>query len=208
MVAGRRKKKETSWSDAYCTPLWLANKLPLVDVDPCSNDLSLIHTLWRYGLDKLLDGLRLPWRGKAFVNWPYSTPMPWALKAIEEMMLGHCTDLIVLCKLDPSTEWWSVITTEVLGPIDRWDFNDRVQFDEPPEAILERKRKREEAIARGDEKIPPLKVSNNFASVILHHRRPDAPMLNLWDVATLWRRVPQQGLMGLSSLANWRAASA
>lgn len=191
MVQGRRKKSENKWSDAYCTPLYIAERIPQRDVDPCSNPRSIIPARWHFMLEKGIDGLKMPWRGSAFENWPYSDPMPWAEKSIYEMQIGNCTDLIVLCKLDPSPKWWDVIIEPVLGVLDRWDFNDRVPFDEHPEAIAERIRRREEAIARGDEKIPPLKTSNNFASVILHHRYPSSPMLNLWDLATLWRKVTQ-----------------
>ena len=208
MVAGRRPKEQTSWSDAYCTPKRLADMLPEVDFDPCSNDRSWIKAAWSFTLEKCLDGLKLPWRGKGFINWPYSKPMPWVIKAMYEMQIGRCTDLIVLCKLDSSTTWWEGITQNVLGVVDRWELFDRVQYEEPPEAIAERMQKRKDALEayafacaeakernepkpkKAEFKIPPIKVSNNFASVIIHHRAPDAPALDLWEVATLWRQVP------------------
>lgn len=164
-------------------------------------------------LEKCLDGLKLPWRGTTFANWPYSKPMPWALKAQYEMSIGNCTELVVLCKLDPSTLWWKVITEMPVGAsddfftlealagafvLDRWDFDDRIQFDEHEASIAWRMRQRDEAIAKreaeiaatgkSDTKVPPLKTSNNFASVILHHRRETEPMLDLADLATLWHK--------------------
>jgi hypothetical protein len=181
-------KEKNAWSDAFCTPEWLAQLLGYFDFDPCSNDRSHIRAGWAFSLEKGIDGLKMPWRGSGFMNWPYSSPMPWAQKAIHEMTIGNCTELVVLCKLDPSTEWWHTITENVLGVLDRWDFDDRIQFDEHPASIAWRKAQRDAAIERGDEKIPPLKTSNNFASVILHHRREDAPMLALADYATLWRK--------------------
>lgn len=195
MTQGRRKKAENKWSDSYCTPLWLALRMPHRDFDPCSNPRSHIRADWSFSLEKGLDGLKMPWRGTGFQNWPYSSPLPWAQKSIHEMTIGNCTDLIVLAKLDPSPAWWDVITEPVLGTLDRWDLFRRVQYDEHPEAIAERVRKREEAIARGDKKKPPLKISNNFASVILHHRAPHAPVLDLWDIATLWRSVSRADQM-------------
>jgi len=212
MVQGRRPQDETSWSDAACTPRWLAELIGHVDFDPCSNERSWIQAAWSFMLDKGIDGLKMPWRGRGFENWPYSEPMPWAEKSIYEMEIGNCTDLIVLCKLDPSTEWWQVITQPVLGALDRWDFDKRIQFDEHPQAVIERKQRREEALiererlkqealARGEKKpklkpLPPKKSSNNFASVILHHRAPDAPVLGLWDHATLWRKVEREAFRG------------
>lgn len=194
MTQSRRPKEETSWSDAYCTPLWYAKRLPHRDFDPCSNPRTNILTDWSFSLEKGYDGLKMPWRGAGFVNWPYSFPGPWAEKAQHEMKIGNCTDLIVLCKLDPSPDWWDVIIEPTLGTLDRWDHMRRIQFDEHPEAIAERLWLRMEAQARKEAgelnvKVPPKKISNNFASTTLHHRHQDAPLLNFWDVATLWRRL-------------------
>lgn len=190
MVATIRKtpKERNPWSDAFCTPRWLAKILGQYDVDPCSNPRSWIDAIWSYMLELGHNGLKHRWMGSAFVNWPYSGPMPWAQKGIHEMSIGNCTELVVLAKLDPSTEWWAEITQNVLGVVDRWDFNDRIDFDEHPDSIAWRKAKRDEAIARGDEKVPPKNTSNNFASVIIHHRSLDMPMLDLAAHATLWRK--------------------
>lgn len=207
----KRVKAENPWSDAFCTPQALAERFGKFQTDPASNPRSHIDAAWAYMLEKHLDGLKLPWWERTFVNWPYSSPMPWALKAQHEMAIGNCTELVVLCKLDPSTLWWGVITeapaTECTcgyangrlisahtihcpsaWALDRWDFNDRIQFDEHPDSIAWRIARRDEAIARGDAKIPPLKTSNNFASVVLHHRRESEPMLDLRDLATLWHK--------------------
>lgn len=191
---GRRPKDETPWSDAYCTPLWYARRLPHRNFDPCSNPRTHIISDWSFSLEKGMNGLKMPWRGSGFINWPYSFPDPWVEKAQHEMKIGNCTDLIVLCKLDPSPAWWDVIIEPTLGALDRWDHKRRIQFEEHPEAIAQRMLAREEAIVQrkgGDRtvKVPPKKISNNFASATLHHRHPDAPILDFWDTATLWRRV-------------------
>lgn len=113
----KRSKDERDDSDSTRTPLWLASHLyethGLFDLDPCSNPLSHIQARWSFSLEKGLDGLKLPWRGSVFKNNPFSRPLPWQLKANYELSLGRCTELVELCKCDPSTEAWSVITAPI-----------------------------------------------------------------------------------------------
>lgn len=184
---------DTAFTDAYCTPLWLARRVGPVDTDPCSNPRSWIEAAWSYSLEKGLDGLRLPWRGRTFENWPYSSPLAWAEKGHAELRAGRCTELIILCKLDPTPRWWGVATTAVLPVLDRWDFDRRIDFEPHPELVIRRRQARMDAMARRADdktvKLPSLKPTSNFASVILHHRQPEAPALALHDVATLWRLV-------------------
>ncbi len=210
---GRRPLAVAPLSDAACTPKWLADMLPMVDFDPCSNPRSWIRSAWSWSLEKGIDGLKMPWRGSGFENWPYSAPLPWAQKSIDELRLGRCTELIVLCKLDTSTDWWHVITSfdpeagkgEPLSePPELWTFDKRLQFDEHPDLIEQRRQEtiekaRAKAIAKGKnpDDVDTTKItgesSNNFCSVIVHHRRifPDGtrgPRLKLASVATLWER--------------------
>jgi hypothetical protein len=186
----RRKKNETPLSDSMVTPKWLADRLPLVDLDPASNPRSHIKARWTYSLEKKLDGLKLPWRGSVFLNWPYSKPAPWALKLIHELVIGNCTGAIVLPKSDHSTDWWTVLTQPVRlgGHIyrpDLWLFDDRIQFEEPPELIEQR---RLDVLAkRAAGKKATEKTSNNFCNAIVHHRL-GGDRLQLDDVATLWVR--------------------
>jgi hypothetical protein len=185
-------------TDCYCTPGWLTGMLYPVDLDPCSNPRSTVRARRTFSLEKRLNGLALPWTGSVFLNWPYSAPLPWARKVINELALGRCTEAIILCKQDSSTEWWDIATgydpvaepgSPLSAPPDLWLFDKRIQFDEPPGLLEERLLKIAQAKAEG-KKPPPLKSSNNFASVIIHHRRQgvDAPALNLHQVATCWRR--------------------
>jgi hypothetical protein len=172
------------YSDGYCTPRWLADLLPKVDLDPCSNQRSTVRSKRRYMLENKMDGLDLPWNGSVFVNWPYSDPLPWAQKAISELDAGPCTEAIVLLKLDTSTKSWRVITERVLEELDLWIFNERIQFDEPPELIADRIRRFAEEGKSGGEK-----SSNNFCSAIVHHRSTKASALEcLADVATRWSK--------------------
>ena len=151
----RRTKDESPISDAICTPKWLNDRLGHFDIDPCSNSRSTVNAAWSFTLEKKLDGLRLPWRGRAFENYPYNDPWPWAVKSIEELRSGRCTELVILAKFDTSTDAWHMFTQAIeyagidfpLYP-ELWAFNERLQFDEPPELVEMRKAKRREAIER------------------------------------------------------------
>ena len=48
------------------------------------------------------DGLSIDWRDKTYVNPPYSKPLPWVLKAIEESKKGK--RIVMLLKADTSTK--------------------------------------------------------------------------------------------------------
>jgi hypothetical protein len=170
-------------SDSYCSPRWLTELLPQVNLDPCSNPRSTVKARRTYSMEKKLDGLKLSWNGSVFVNWPYSDPLPWAQKTIHELRDGHCTDAIVLCKLDTSTEWWHVVTERVLENLDLWAFDKRIQFDEPPELVAERIRLFAEKGKKGGEK-----SSNNFCSAIIHHRGNVAPLDCLAPFASRWSK--------------------
>lgn len=204
----RRSDEEKELSDATCTPSWLAEllyeargKRPF-DLDPCSNPRSHIRALWSYSLEKKLDGLRLPWRGEVFKNNPFSAPMDWQNKAHHELSIGRCTELVELCKMDPGTKWWKVITAPIargamhrgspdLGLIncqwykpDLWLFDARIQYDEHPLLIEKRRCEVLEGKRKGAKSG---KSSNNFCSVLIHHRFDRAPMTALEKYATLWR---------------------
>jgi hypothetical protein len=172
-------------SDGYCTPPWLTALLPVVDLDPASNPRSTVRARRTYSLEKRLDGLKLPWTGSVFLNYPYSDPEPWIAKLLEEMAARRCTSAIVLPKLDSSTEAWYRLTS---GQPELWTFDKRIQFDEPPELIADRVRKFAEAGKSGGEK-----SSNNFCSAIVHHRgeldRGQAPVLDmLAPYASRWMK--------------------
>lgn len=167
-------------SDEYCTPPWLTPLLPPVALDPASNPRSTVRARRTYSLEKRLDGLKLPWHGAVFLNPPYSDPLVWMQKLIEELTTERCAEAIVLCKLDSSTEWWHVLNS--FGAPELWAFDKRILFDEPPALIAERVRKFAEAGKPGGEK-----SSTNFASTIIHHRGT-APPLQLEQVATRWVR--------------------
>ncbi len=51
------------------------------------------------------DGLLIDWKNKTFVNPPYSTPLKWVRKAIEENNKGKT--IVMLLRVDTSTTWFA-----------------------------------------------------------------------------------------------------
>lgn len=69
------------------------------------------------------DGLKIDWKDKTYVNPPYSNPLPWVEKAIEENKKGKT--IVMLLKVDTSTRWFKRIN-EAQGKI-FW-LNGRLRF--------------------------------------------------------------------------------
>ena len=81
--------------DNYATPKWL--KEVFEDwFDPCSLSTGDLRQF---------DGLGSGWKDKTYVNPPYSNPLPWIEKAIEENKKGKT--IALLLKVDTSTKWYA-----------------------------------------------------------------------------------------------------
>jgi DNA N-6-adenine-methyltransferase (Dam) len=93
-------------SDEWCSPRSVATPLyhfwGEADLDPCSNDRSVIRS--RRALAS--GGLVLPWDGTTYANWPYSQNDAWTSKALHEMKAGRVEELVILCMTATSTVWW------------------------------------------------------------------------------------------------------
>ena len=78
-------------SDNYPTPKWL---LDVFDgwYDPCP-------------LNPTFDGLKTEWEQRTYVNPPYSEPLKWVEKAIEESKKGKT--VVMLMRVDTSTKWFA-----------------------------------------------------------------------------------------------------
>lgn len=103
-------------SDSYPTPKWLLDCFNGW-YDPCPlND------------NPTFDGLNTDWDYKTYVNPPYSNPLPWVKKAIEEMNKGKC--IVMLLKADTSTEVFRLCHNfgEVLFFASRIKFNGRTPY--------------------------------------------------------------------------------
>ena len=85
-------KNDEMVGDSYATPKWL------MDIfgdyyDPCPFDFNPIF-----------DGLNNEWRDKTYVNPPYSEPLKWVKKAVEEYKKGKL--IVMLLRADSSTEYF------------------------------------------------------------------------------------------------------
>ena len=82
-------------NDNYATDDWI---LSIFNgwYDPCPLDD-----------DPKFDGLDIEWKDKTFVNPPYSKPLNWVKKAIEEASKGKT--VVLLLRVDTSTEWFKLL---------------------------------------------------------------------------------------------------
>jgi hypothetical protein len=125
--AAGEASEQASDRDSWCTPPWLTELLPLVDIDPCSNPRSTVRARRTYDATRGEDGLALPWFGMVFINPPYSSVMPWVMKMQREYQ--RVTSAAFLVNADPSTKWWHTLSAVLPR---RFDFNRRIQFSPPP----------------------------------------------------------------------------
>lgn len=102
--------------DNWKTPSWLKVFFNMY-YDPCLLETNTIH---------MVDNLGSDWSSPAFVNPPYSNPLPWVKKAIQEASKG--IDVVMLLKVDPSTELYKCLI-EYPGSHFCY-FNERLKFDD------------------------------------------------------------------------------
>lgn len=100
-------------SDCYSTPNYL-RKIFSGYYDPCPISNGELRNN---------DGLG-DWKDKTFVNPPYSNPLPWVLKAIEENKKGK--EIILLLKCDPSTNVYRILHENKAHIL---LFNERIKFN-------------------------------------------------------------------------------
>ena len=72
----------------------------------------------------LIDGLKIEWKDKTYCNPPYSKPLPWVLKAIEESKKGKT--IVMLLRMDTSTKWFKKL--QEANAIFLW-INGRLRFN-------------------------------------------------------------------------------
>ena len=99
-------------TDDYNTPDWIRDMFDGY-FDPCP-----FNPNWE------IDGLKLDWKDKTFVNPPYSNPLPWVEKGIEENKKGK--KIVFLLKLDCSTKWFRYLHEAKAHII---FINERVKFN-------------------------------------------------------------------------------
>lgn len=102
-------------SDNYRTPEWLMS-LFIGWFDPCPLNPK-----------PNIDGLKVEWRRRTYVNPPYSNPFPWIQKAILENRKGKT--IVLLLKLDCSTKWFRDL---IEADAHILFINERVKFNGSP----------------------------------------------------------------------------
>ena len=107
-------------TDSYLTPKWV---MAMFEdwFDPCP--------LLEKDDPFFMDGLSDDWNDKTFVNPPYSNPLPWVEKAIEENKKGKT--IVMLLNVDTSTRWYSKLNEA--GAHFLW-FAERLRFSDLPPA--------------------------------------------------------------------------
>lgn len=103
-------------SDSYATPKWLLD-LFKDWFDPCPLNYSPVA-----------DGLLIDWGYRTYVNPPYSEPLKWVEKAIQEMKKGKL--IVMLLRADSSTKYFQLCQEygEVLFFGRRIKFNGRTPY--------------------------------------------------------------------------------
>lgn len=91
------------------TPLWLVEMVTefygRIGIDPCWNEESFVRAAITYdGSCVAQDGLTQPWRGRAFVNPPYSDPTPWADRCALHAATGE--EALLLVNVSLTVAWW------------------------------------------------------------------------------------------------------
>ena len=99
-------------NDQWATPKWLMT-IFRDWYDPCPLK------------ENYEDGLNKEWKERTYVNPPYSKPLPWVKKAIEENKKGKM--IVMLMRMDTSTEWFKMLQENNANFL--W-FNGRLRFND------------------------------------------------------------------------------
>lgn len=100
-----------------------------VDLDPCSNQWSVVKDHLRFGLDFGLDGLVMEWlssHGVVYVNPRYSKMKPWVEKCIEEHIKNPRQDILLLGKCDPAVNWYRLADDHAVAAAEPYK---RIRFE-------------------------------------------------------------------------------
>ena len=111
--------------DNWETPTWLISLFENW-FDPCPINANPI-----------IDGLKIEWQDRTFVNPPYSNPLPWVEKAIEESKKGKI--IVMLLHVDTSTKWFAKLNeanAHILWFAKRLNYSDKKGGASPKPSML------------------------------------------------------------------------
>ena len=118
MIRFNREIQGTRESDHYATPKTFYTQLNRefnFTFDPCP-------------LRSEIDGLKLPWKGRIYVNPPYSNIKPFIEKGLKEMQEKRATTIVYLLPVRTDTQYWHNLilpnATEIRIIKGRLNFND------------------------------------------------------------------------------------
>lgn len=98
-----------------------------IDLDPASNELAQtwIQATNYYTIHD--DGLNKPWRGRMWLNPPYSQTKPWVIKLIASYDAGDVPEAIALVKSASGTSWFRKLSPRFprAEPKGRMEFIDK-----------------------------------------------------------------------------------
>jgi hypothetical protein len=115
----REPVTDPAGSDEAYTPPWLIDAAPAVlgdiDVDPasCATAQQVVQAGAWYG--EQLGGLAQHWRGRMWVNPPFSEPLPWVKKAIGYWRAGDVSVALLLVRGDTPTEYSGLLARAAPG---------------------------------------------------------------------------------------------
>lgn len=131
LVGAARKRGGRSGSepsDECYTPRWVSRLarevLVKIDLDPasCAHANRRVRARRWYG--KKQDGLKRRWRGRVFLNFPFSRPLPWVQKLIASYDAGDVTAAFVVCNARTGSGWFNLLTARAY----RRELTKRIRF--------------------------------------------------------------------------------
>jgi phage N-6-adenine-methyltransferase len=106
--------KPTWWTSDYweTPPEFVANlerEFGKFDLDPCC--IAETAKAPKFYTEKE-NGLSKPWKGKVFLNPPYSKPGPWLFKYLREIECGNSSLVVALIPPSVDTKWFHEFVKE------------------------------------------------------------------------------------------------
>lgn len=104
-------------TDCWNTPPSFVNDVMeffdgFLDLDPCSDDEANPNVPASKVYTEQTNGLAYEWIAESvFMNHPYSNSKEWVPYAVRQYECGNSKEMILLIKLDVSTNWWKSVSS-------------------------------------------------------------------------------------------------